>query len=107
MSIYSFLSDNYQIEVKNKNSGKLFTGDEITITNGGDTKIYTVSLKGDPSGDGNINIQDLLKVQKHILGYLNLVGSYNKAADVNSDGLIDIKDLLKKQKYILGYTTIS
>lgn len=100
-------SSSVKIEIKNKNSGKLFTGDEITITNGSDLKIYVVSLKGDPSGDGNINIQDLLKVQKHILGYLNLAGSYSKAADVNSDGVIDIKDLLKIQKYILGYTTIN
>ena len=71
-----------------------------------DTKTYSIAIKGDTSGDANINIADLLKVQKHILGYINLSGSFLKAADVNSDGSVDIKDLLIVQKHILGYTTI-
>ena len=41
-------------------------GDEITIKNGDDTKTYSIAIKGDTSGDANINIADLLKVQKHI-----------------------------------------
>ena len=95
-----------EISFSNKASGLLATGDEITIKNGDDTKTYSIAIKGDTSGDANINIADLLKVQKHILGYINLSGSFLKAADVNSDGSVDIKDLLIVQKHILGYTTI-
>ena len=95
-----------EINFNNNKSGLLATGDEITIKNGDDTKTYSIAIKGDTSGDANINIADLLKVQKHILGYINLSGSFLKAADVNSDGSVDIKDLLIVQKHILGYTTI-
>lgn len=95
-----------EISFNNNKSGLLATGDEITIKNGDDTKTYSIAIKGDTSGDANINIADLLKVQKHILGYINLSGSFLKAADVNSDGSVDIKDLLIVQKHILGYTTI-
>lgn len=86
---------------------KLATGDKVTIINGGDAKTYTVSLLGDLSGDGEINIADLLKIKKAILGYLNLDNEYLKAADINSDNKIDIADLLKIKKHILGYLTIS
>lgn len=95
-----------EISFNNNKSGLLATGDEITIKNGDDTRTYSIAIKGDTSGDANINIADLLKVQKHILGYINLSGSFLKAADVNSDGSVDIKDLLIVQKHILGYTTI-
>ena len=95
-----------EISFSNKASGLLATGDEITIKNGDDAKTYSIAIKGDTSADANINIADLLKIQKHILGYINLSGSFLKAADVNSDGSVDIKDLLIVQKHILGYTTI-
>ncbi len=95
-----------EISFNNKESGLLATGDEITIKNKDDVKTYSIAIKGDTSGDANINIADLLKVQKHILGYINLSGSFLKSADVNSDGNVDIKDLLIVQKHILGYTTI-
>lgn len=95
------------INISGKTDGTLATGDEVTIVNGNDLQKYVVVIKGDSSGDGNINIQDLLKIQKHILGYSSLVGSYEKASDLNSDGVINIQDLLRVQKHILGYITIS
>ena len=69
--------------------------------------MYNIVIKGDPTGDGNINIQDLLRVQKYILGYTDLNGSYLKAGDTNQDGIVDIVDLLRAQKHILGYLTIN
>lgn len=95
-----------EISFNGKTSGLLATGDEITMKNCEDEKTYSIAIKGDTSGDANINIADLLKIQKHILGYINLSGSFLKAADVNNDGSVNIKDLLIVQKHILGYTTI-
>ncbi len=86
--------------------GTLKTGDVITIKTDIDEKNYTVVIKGDPSGDGKISIQDLLKVQKHILNYSTLSDAYFKAADVNQDNTITILDLLRVQKHILGYLEI-
>lgn len=95
-----------EVTFSGKTSGLIATGDVVTIKNGSDEKSYSIAIKGDTSGDANITIADLLKVQKHILGYINLSGSFLKSADVNSDGQVDIKDLLIIQKHILGYTVI-
>lgn len=96
-----------KVTVSSKASGNLATGDNVTIVNGSDSLSFNIVIKGDPNGDGNINIQDLLRVQKYILGYADLNGSYLKAGDTNQDGIVDIVDLLRVQKHILGYLTIS
>ena len=87
--------------------GLLKTGDLLNITNGTDSIEYTVVIKGDATGDGQIDIKDLLRVQKNILGMVELTGPYSKASDVNQDSQITILDLLRVQKHILGYLTIS
>ena len=89
-----------------KNNNSFSTGDTMTVTIGEDSKIYTVVVKGDTNGDGNITILDLLRVQKHILESSKLEKEYAISADVNSDNVIDILDLLKVQKSILGQGTI-
>ncbi|MBQ7141184.1 MAG: SH3 domain-containing protein [Bacilli bacterium] len=90
-----------------KSNKSLGTGDTVTITSGGKTNTYTVIIKGDVSGDSSIDIVDLLRVQKQILGSTTFSSTYQKAADVNNDGKVDIVDLLRVQKHILGTITIS
>lgn len=80
-----------------KVSGKISTGDVLSINN----KNYQVVLYGDISGDGNAGIKDLLLVQKHLLNSKKLSGSNKEAADVSHDNNITIKDLLLIQKYLL------
>ena len=87
----------------NAKSGNIATGDRINI-NG---NILIAVVYGDPSGDGEINALDLLKVQKHILGTARLNGVYEKAADPSHDGQVNALDLLKVQKKILGSGDIS
>jgi beta-N-acetylglucosaminidase len=85
----------------------LGTGDTIKITSGQNSETVSVVIYGDTNGDGNINILDLLAVQKQILGTINLSGNYKTAADTNKDGSINILDLLAVQKQILGTSKIS
>ncbi|MBR4231014.1 MAG: SH3 domain-containing protein [Bacilli bacterium] len=106
-SLVHSISATAEVTVSNKNQGILVTGDVITIKNGTESLSYNAVIKGDPTGDGNINIQDLLRLQKYILGYVSLEGSYLKACDTNQDGVVNIVDLLRIQKHILGYVTIS
>ena len=101
------LSSTSSVSITSNNNGIIGTGDVITISNNGTSVTFNAVVKGDSSGDGNINIQDLLKVQKHILGYSELNGSYLKAADNNNDGEVNLVDLLRIQKHILGYVTIN
>lgn len=83
----------------------LYTGMNIKITSG-ITSNYTVVIYGDNNGDGVIDILDLLKIQKHLLGVNKLKNAYLYASDINKDGNIDIIDLLKIQKHILNVSKI-
>ena len=91
----------------NKQTGKIATNDKLIITSNNQTNEYSIVIYGDVSGDGYIDITDLLKVQKHIKKVSTLSGNYLTASDTNKDGKIDITDLLKVQKHIKGVATIS
>lgn len=83
----------------------LYTGMNIKITSD-ITSNYTVVIYGDNNGDGVIDILDLLKIQKHLLGVNKLKNAYLNASDINKDGVIDIIDLLKMRKHILNVNKI-
>ena len=87
-------------------SGSVGTGYKVTITVGEESKTFEVVIYGDTNGDGEIDILDLLRVQKHILKASTLNKTQIKASDVSKDGTVDILDLLKVQKHILGASTI-
>ena len=112
-----FKLETINLEIQNINGGVLAyrgedtkgilkTGDIINITNGTDSKEYSVVIKGDATGDGKIDIKDLLRVQKKILGATEVSGPYFKASDINQDNQVTILDLLRVQKHILGYLEI-
>lgn len=105
----AYPSASIQMKDKNNNikeNGVVSTNDKIILTNNNQTVEYSVVIYGDISGDGVIDIADLLKVQKHIKGVSTLSDNYLKAADTNKDGIIDIGDLLKIQKDIKGVSKI-
>ena len=85
------------------NNGILKTGDKITIKNTTYEKTYTIVIRGDNNGDGKINALDMLRIQKHILKYMNLENEYLEACDTNYDGEISAVDMLRIQKHILKY----
>ena len=87
-------------------SDSVGTGYKVTITVGEESKTFEVVIYGDTNGDGEIDILDLLRVQKHILKASTLNETQIKASDVSKDGTVDILDLLKVQKHILGASTI-
>jgi beta-N-acetylglucosaminidase len=92
-----------------KTNPTLATGDKVTLSINNESKTYYTVVYGDVSGDGNITVLDLLKVQKHILGSSKFSesSSYFTAADVSKDSNVTVLDLLKIQKHILGSTKIS
>ena len=53
---------------KEKSSGKLATGDKVTITIDGDTKNYEVVIYGDVNGDSDVNAIDYVRIRKYIMG---------------------------------------
>ena len=102
---------NATVVIKNS-SGKTIesdfigTGSIIEVKDGDKSLKLTVVIYGDASGDGKINVLDLVKVQKHILGINKLSGAFEKAGDPSGDGKINVLDLVKIQKHILGYSSI-
>jgi len=105
-SLNKLITDNYPNAVSEISSNdKLSTGMTLKLTNNGESN-YTIVIYGDNNGDGEIDIVDLLKVQKSILKVNQLKGAYEKASDVNKDGTVDIVDLLKIQKHILNVKKI-
>lgn len=58
--------------------------------------------RGDVTGDGRIDILDVISINKAILGKENLTDSQNKVADVNKNDKVDSSDSLMILKYIVG-----
>lgn len=85
--------------------GKLATGMKLKLTSNS-TSLYTIIIRGDVNGDGEINIVDYIKLLKHVLNSKKLTNEYLKAADINKDGMADIVDLIRVQKHVLGAKTI-
>lgn len=88
-------------------TGSIGTGYKVSITVGDKTKVLETIIYGDTTGDGEITILDLLRVQKQLLGSISLSGVQYKAMDVSKDGIVDILDLLKVQKHLLGSSIIN
>ena len=55
---------------------------------------------GDVTGDGNINLQDVLEIQKHLAQMIVLSEDQITAGDVNFNGKLEVSDVLEIQKYI-------
>lgn len=59
-------------------------------------------LLGDPSEDKQINILDVILINRAVLGREKLSDAQNKACDVNKNGTVDSSDSLLLLKYIVG-----
>lgn len=95
------LSSDAKISVNSNGKEILGTGDTVTITNNDKTETLTIVIYGDVNGDGKINVNDLLAVQKHLLDGPKLSGKYYIAADVNKVDGVTVNDLLDIQRYLL------
>ena len=90
-------------------TGNVGTGDQVRVYYlSGELKgdPYNIIIYGDANGDGKINAQDLLIIQKNNIKVSTLSGVYAVAADVNRDGKVNAQDLLLVQKYNIKVGTI-
>lgn len=88
------------------NSGLIATGMKFTLYFNNTEYNYTVVIKGDVNGDGEIYATDYVKVKNHIMGKTNLSGAYLLAADINNDGNIYATYYVQIKNHIMGKTTI-
>ena len=63
-------------------------------------KEIQLPIKGDVNNDGEVNVADLLMLQKNLLGNVSVTSSYN--ADINEDGAVDIFDNVELRKLLIN-----
>ena len=62
---------------------------------------YSIVIKGDMSGDGNVNSTDYLKLKKYFAG-TDIKGLFFEAADINNDTKLSSVDYLRIKGYFAG-----
>lgn len=88
-------------------SSRMGTGQKLQILYNGQLKReYTILLYGDITGDGVINVMDILKQKRHILGIASMTSLETAVGDLNSDGTINVMDILAIKRDILDIAKI-
>ena len=80
-----------------KNTDIVATGDVLRTNE----ESYTIIVQADTSGDGSVNIMDLMQVKRHVLKSKLLTGNGLLAADLNADKKINIMDIMRVTKIII------
>ncbi|MDD6102359.1 MAG: cadherin-like beta sandwich domain-containing protein [Clostridiales bacterium] len=83
-------------------TSKLVTGYTLKTDKG----TYYLSIKGDLSGDGIVNIKDLLTLKKYMLGSEKFSTSAKNAGRLSGTTAPGVKDLLKLKRYLLGLDSL-
>jgi len=92
---------------KEKNSGKVSTGDYVVVTVGSETKTYQVVIYGDINGDGEILASDYRMIKDYIMGSIKLWGPSNEAAHVGRNSDILASDYRRIKDYIMDNGVIN
>ena len=88
------------------NSEKIATGNKIIVSGEDEGFLqYVAVVKGDCDGNGEVNFDDILQVNKHRLKKALLEGAFEKAADVNKDNVVNFDDILQINKFRLKKIT--
>lgn len=74
----------------------------VVVLNNGNPEKFTDEecesfMYGDPNGDEDIDIRDLVNLKKRIAA-----NNFTDAADCNADGTMDSKDLVPLRQYLIG-----
>ena len=108
-----FSQNNPQIELydENSNSYVIYWNDLRSSGKADLVNIYGQSitinddfscLSGDVSGDGTVNVVDVISTVNHIIGNSILEGEAFCSADLNNDGIINVTDIISLINIILS-----
>ncbi len=89
-------------QIISDNSKYLATGYEVSI----DGAKFTVIVKGDVDGDGEIHATDYLRIKSYFLGIFNLDSISFQAADIDENNEIGTTDYLRIKKYMLDSSNL-
>jgi len=99
----SYSISHYDQNNREVNTDTVGTGHKLVINISDSEKIeYTISILGDVTGDGIVNIADVIKIADHTIKGNILINDYElKAVDVTGDNIINIADVIKIADYTL------
>lgn len=89
------------------NDVRLATGYTVEVYDGTEIKTYTVVIKGDVTGDGMIDVSDLVAVKLALTGETPLEGPYLKAALSSYEKEVSVMSYVRIKRHILGIKEIS
>ena len=104
----SLIRTSGSIEVRNNNNELL--SDDSIIGTGSKLKIilskrnieYTLSVRGDVTGNGQAKMADVMKIATHIIeGNVISGNAFERAADITGDGKIKMNDVMKLATFII------
>lgn len=105
------ISDDSVIEIYNSkdikvdNTSVLGTNYKVIITTGTEVKKYVVIVKGDTTGDGKINLNDITRLYHYYKGIELMDECYVLAGDVASNQVINLNDVTKLYHYYKNIIT--
>ncbi len=83
-------------------TGVIGTGYKIKVKLHKSEAEYTLSVRGDLTGDGDVKMSDVMKAANQVLDDTTITGeAYLKAGDVTGDGSIKMSDVMKLANYVL------
>ena len=103
----SLIKTSESIEVRNNNKllsddSIIGTGSKLKITLSKRTVEYTLSVRGDVTGNGQAKMADVMKIASHIIEGNVIKGeAFERAADVTGDGKIKMNDVMKLATFII------
>ena len=103
----SLINTSGSIEIRNNNEllsdeSVIGTGSKLKITLSNRDVEYTLSVKGDVTGNGQAKMADVMKIATHIIEGNVIDGdAFERAADITGDGKIKMNDVMKLATFII------
>ncbi len=88
--VYDSTGENEIAEEKQLGTGMIIK----LIKNNRENDRDTIVVKGEVTGDGNVRVNDAVKVISHVAGISTLEGIWFEAGDFSSDGQIKVNDVV-------------
>lgn len=105
------LGSNVKVTVKKADgaqitSGRVATGMKMTIVTKSSTADYTIVIRGDVSGDGQLSAIDYVILRNHMDKVSSLQGAYLNGADTTKDGRVSAIDYVTLRNHLDKQGTI-
>lgn len=66
--------------------------------------LESTKLRGDISGNGEIDLYDAIEIAKYIMGMVSFDSEQCEVADYDGNGTVDLYDAIGVARYIMGIT---